>query len=135
MNPSSSSPTGSATKPAAFAVAAAAAFVADAASASWKKMLMLMLMPLQRYWHHPWTKMMPVCLDLTIEPLFSEREFFVFSLDKEDSELFLAFFLGCCIGKTGCYCVGWTSRCSIGWTTIGWTDCCITGWTDCCVIT
>ena len=27
-------------------------------------------------------------IDLTIEPLFSEREFFVFSLDKEDSELF-----------------------------------------------
>jgi hypothetical protein len=42
-------------------------------------------------------------IDLTIEPLFSEREFFVFSLDKEDSELYLAFFLGCCVGKTGCY--------------------------------
>jgi hypothetical protein len=25
---------------------------------------------------------------LTIDPLFSEREFFIFSLDKEDSELF-----------------------------------------------
>ena len=33
-------------------------------------------------------------IDLTIEPLFSEREFFVFSLDKEYSELFFAFFLG-----------------------------------------
>jgi len=40
-------------------------------------------------------------IDLTIEPLFSEREYFVFSLDKEDSKLFLAFFLGCCIGWTG----------------------------------
>jgi hypothetical protein len=32
--------------------------------------------------------------DLTMEPLLSEREeFFVFSFDKEDSELLLAFFL------------------------------------------
>jgi len=45
-------------------------------------------------------------IDMTIEPLFSEREYFVFSLDKEDSKLFLAFFLGCCVGKTGCCCVG-----------------------------
>jgi len=32
-------------------------------------------------------------IDLTIEPLFSEREFFVFSLDKEDSKLFFSLFL------------------------------------------
>jgi hypothetical protein len=32
-------------------------------------------------------------LDLTIEPLFSEREFFVFLFNKEDSKLLLAFFL------------------------------------------
>ena len=37
-------------------------------------------------------------IDLTIEPLFSEREFFVFSFNEEDSELFLAFFLADCIG-------------------------------------
>jgi hypothetical protein len=32
-------------------------------------------------------------IDLTMEPLLSEREFFVFSFNKEDSELLLAFFL------------------------------------------
>jgi len=32
-------------------------------------------------------------MDLTMEPLLLEREFFVFSFDKEDSELLLAFFL------------------------------------------
>jgi hypothetical protein len=34
-------------------------------------------------------------MDLTMESLLSEREFFVFSLD-EDSELLLAFFLAGC---------------------------------------
>jgi len=53
-------------------------------------------------------------IDLTIEPLFSESEFFVFSLDKEDSKLFLAFFLGCCVGWTGCCSIGWTDCCVIG---------------------
>jgi hypothetical protein len=32
-------------------------------------------------------------LDLTIEPLFSEWEFFVFLLDIKDSKLLFAFFL------------------------------------------
>lgn len=35
-------------------------------------------------------------MDLTIEPLFSEREIFIFSFNKEDSKLFFAFFLGDC---------------------------------------
>jgi hypothetical protein len=35
---------------------------------------------------------------LTIEPLFSEREFFIFSFNEEDSELFFTFFLADCIG-------------------------------------
>ena len=34
-------------------------------------------------------------IDLTIDPLLSEREFFVFSLDK-DSEPFFTFFLADC---------------------------------------
>jgi hypothetical protein len=39
-------------------------------------------------------------IDLTIEPLFSEREFFVFSLDKEDSKLFSgSLFLKAMIGS------------------------------------
>jgi len=37
-------------------------------------------------------------IDLTIEPLFSESEFFVFSFndEDEDSELFFTFFLAAC---------------------------------------
>jgi len=37
-------------------------------------------------------------IDLTIEPLFSESKFFVFSFkdEDEDSELFFTFFLAAC---------------------------------------
>ncbi len=32
-------------------------------------------------------------IDLTIEPLFSEVEFFIFLFNEEDSKIFFAFFL------------------------------------------
>jgi hypothetical protein len=43
-------------------------------------------------------------MDLTMEPLFSEREFFMFSFNEEDSELFFAFYLADCRVGDACCC-------------------------------
>jgi hypothetical protein len=43
-------------------------------------------------------------IDLTIEPFFSEKEFFIFSFNKEDYELFFTFFLAGCLVIGGACC-------------------------------
>jgi len=74
-------------------------------------------------------------IDLTIENLFSESEFSIFSFNKEGSKLFFAFFLAGCWEREGCCSCYWAGCIACSWTArplpprpLQWTACNTMGW-------